>query len=174
MLAGISGVAEVADLAAARHEADECLALHETTSGPTPPAYDESWDRTPAAAAAHRFAVRSVPRPWTGGRAASPRPRQRDRLRGDTAGLAEGPGRPGRGRSAFGSTRKHGAKPATQDGRNHRAAAGRRQKRAGDDDRPCGHGQRSTSALSKGNKPPRCHSLVSAKLAGPTHATMEP
>ena len=44
VLAGISGVAEVADLAAARHEADECLALHETTSGPTPPAYDESWD----------------------------------------------------------------------------------------------------------------------------------
>ena len=44
VLAGISGVAEVADLAAARDEADECLALHETTSGPTPPAYDESWD----------------------------------------------------------------------------------------------------------------------------------
>ena len=44
VLAGISGVAEVADLAAARDEADECLALHEVTSRPTPPAYDESWD----------------------------------------------------------------------------------------------------------------------------------
>jgi hypothetical protein len=44
VLAGISGVGEVADLAAARYEADECLALHETTSRPTPPAYDESWD----------------------------------------------------------------------------------------------------------------------------------
>ncbi len=44
VLAGISGVAEVAELAAARHEADECLALHEVTSRPTPPAYDESWD----------------------------------------------------------------------------------------------------------------------------------
>ncbi|WP_077088910.1 PucR family transcriptional regulator [Mycobacterium rhizamassiliense] len=44
VLAGISGVAEVADLAAARHEADECLALHEMTSRQTPPAYDESWD----------------------------------------------------------------------------------------------------------------------------------
>ena len=46
VLAGISGVAEVADLAAARHEADECLALHETTSGPTPPAYDELWTKS--------------------------------------------------------------------------------------------------------------------------------
>jgi hypothetical protein len=44
VLAGISGVAEVAELAAARDEADECLALHEVTSRPTPPAYDESWD----------------------------------------------------------------------------------------------------------------------------------
>lgn len=34
------------------------------------------------------------PRPWTGGRAASPRPRQRDRLRGDTAGLVEAQGDP--------------------------------------------------------------------------------
>lgn len=45
MVAGISGPAEVADLVAARHEADECLALHEVwPRGATPPAYDESWD----------------------------------------------------------------------------------------------------------------------------------
>jgi hypothetical protein len=45
VLAGISGAAEVAELVAARHEADECLALHEAwPPGATPPAYDESWD----------------------------------------------------------------------------------------------------------------------------------
>jgi PucR C-terminal helix-turn-helix domain len=44
VLAGISGVAEVTDLAAARREADECLALQEVSSRATPPAYDESWD----------------------------------------------------------------------------------------------------------------------------------
>lgn len=43
--AGISSVAEAADLPAGRQEADECLALHETHTGDTaPPAYDESWD----------------------------------------------------------------------------------------------------------------------------------
>lgn len=44
VLAGISGPAEVADLAAARQEADECLALHEASPASAPPAYDESWD----------------------------------------------------------------------------------------------------------------------------------
>jgi hypothetical protein len=44
VLAGISGAAGVADLVAARREADECLALHEVSSRATPPAYDESWD----------------------------------------------------------------------------------------------------------------------------------
>ena len=45
VLAGISGPALVADLAAARREADECLALHEVSArGATPAAYDESWD----------------------------------------------------------------------------------------------------------------------------------
>ncbi|HET6735818.1 PucR family transcriptional regulator [Mycobacterium sp.] len=45
LLAGISGAAVVADLVAARQEADECLALHEMwPRGATPPAYDESWD----------------------------------------------------------------------------------------------------------------------------------
>jgi hypothetical protein len=45
VLAGISGAAEVADLVAARDEADECLALHEVLPpGVAPPAYDESWD----------------------------------------------------------------------------------------------------------------------------------
>ncbi|KOV86279.1 CdaR family transcriptional regulator [Nocardia sp. NRRL S-836] len=45
MSAGISAVAEAADLPAARQEADECLALHEMRSGDAaPPAYDESWD----------------------------------------------------------------------------------------------------------------------------------
>jgi hypothetical protein len=45
VLAGISGAAAVADLVAARQEADECLALHELRPrGATPPAYDESWD----------------------------------------------------------------------------------------------------------------------------------
>ena len=45
VFAGISKTAEVTDLPAARHEADECLALHEIKP-PTsePPAYDESWD----------------------------------------------------------------------------------------------------------------------------------
>lgn len=44
VIAGISGVAEVTDLAAARLEADECLALHDTSPTAAPPAYDESWD----------------------------------------------------------------------------------------------------------------------------------
>ncbi|WP_329414872.1 helix-turn-helix domain-containing protein [Nocardia vinacea] len=45
VLAGISGVARATELALARQEADECLALHEThSSGAAPPAYDESWD----------------------------------------------------------------------------------------------------------------------------------
>lgn len=45
VLAGISAVAGATELAAARREAEECLALHE--AGPPdspPPAYDESWD----------------------------------------------------------------------------------------------------------------------------------
>lgn len=44
VIAGISGVAEVTDLAAARLEADECLALHDASPTAVPPAYDESWD----------------------------------------------------------------------------------------------------------------------------------
>ncbi|MGN7781026.1 PucR family transcriptional regulator [Mycolicibacterium sp. 22603] len=45
LMAGISGVAEAGDLAAARWEADECLALHEAGAPDlAPPAYDESWD----------------------------------------------------------------------------------------------------------------------------------
>lgn len=45
VLAGISEAAKVADLVAARYEADECLALHEVlTVGAPPPAYEESWD----------------------------------------------------------------------------------------------------------------------------------
>lgn len=44
VIAGISGVAEVADLPAARQEADECLALHDVSPNAAPPAYDESWD----------------------------------------------------------------------------------------------------------------------------------
>ncbi|OBB88196.1 PucR family transcriptional regulator [Mycobacterium colombiense] len=43
VLAGVSGAAEVTDLAAARHEAEECLALHEMSPGALPPVYDESW-----------------------------------------------------------------------------------------------------------------------------------
>lgn len=44
VLAGISAPAAATELAAARTEADECLALQEST-GPTAfPAYDESWD----------------------------------------------------------------------------------------------------------------------------------
>lgn len=43
--AGISGPAEVADLVAARQEADECLALHQLSpDSASPPAYDRSWD----------------------------------------------------------------------------------------------------------------------------------
>jgi hypothetical protein len=45
MVAGISGPAGVADLPVARHEADECLALHDgSRPGGAPVAYDESWD----------------------------------------------------------------------------------------------------------------------------------
>jgi PucR C-terminal helix-turn-helix domain/GGDEF-like domain len=45
LVAGISGPALVADLAAARHEADECLALQEDSHrSDAPAAYDESWD----------------------------------------------------------------------------------------------------------------------------------
>lgn len=45
VLAGISGPAAVAELATARQEADECLALHEVGEAHRPPpAYDESWD----------------------------------------------------------------------------------------------------------------------------------
>ncbi|WP_101949410.1 CdaR family transcriptional regulator [Mycobacterium sp. 3519A] len=44
-LAGISGPTGIADLVAARQEADECLALHVgCATGTPPPAYDESWD----------------------------------------------------------------------------------------------------------------------------------
>lgn len=42
--AGISAPATATELAVARTEADECLALQEGTSAPVPPAYDESWD----------------------------------------------------------------------------------------------------------------------------------
>jgi hypothetical protein len=42
---GISGVAAVPDLVSARHEADECLALHRgSAAAAAPPAFDESWD----------------------------------------------------------------------------------------------------------------------------------
>ncbi|WP_396928147.1 PucR family transcriptional regulator [Mycolicibacterium sp.] len=45
VVAGISEVADVADLVAARQEADECLALHEISPPDTPPpAYGDSWD----------------------------------------------------------------------------------------------------------------------------------
>lgn len=42
--AGISGAAEVSDLAAARQEADECLALHKVSAAGPAPVYDQSWD----------------------------------------------------------------------------------------------------------------------------------
>ncbi|BBX68606.1 PucR family transcriptional regulator [Mycolicibacterium psychrotolerans] len=42
--AGISAPATATDLAVARSEADECLALHEGTGVADPPAYDESWN----------------------------------------------------------------------------------------------------------------------------------
>ncbi|GAB7069808.1 helix-turn-helix domain-containing protein [Mycobacterium hodleri] len=43
--AGISKAATPTDLPAARQEADECLALHDSwPTGSEPPAYDESWD----------------------------------------------------------------------------------------------------------------------------------
>lgn len=44
VVAGISAVASADELAAARQEADECLALHEVRPDGAPPAYDESWD----------------------------------------------------------------------------------------------------------------------------------
>ena len=43
LVAGISAAAGAGELTAARLEADECLALHETAGGQAP-AYDESWD----------------------------------------------------------------------------------------------------------------------------------
>ncbi|MFB1295102.1 PucR family transcriptional regulator [Mycobacterium sp. pW049] len=42
--AGISAAATATELNAARTEADECLALQESTAAAEPPAYDESWD----------------------------------------------------------------------------------------------------------------------------------
>ncbi|MHA0288826.1 PucR family transcriptional regulator [Mycobacterium sp. C3-094] len=42
--AGISAPAAVGDLTAARNEADECLALQESTGAAVAPAYDESWN----------------------------------------------------------------------------------------------------------------------------------
>lgn len=42
--AGISAPAAATELAVARAEADECLALQEGTGAVVPPAYDESWD----------------------------------------------------------------------------------------------------------------------------------
>ena len=45
LLAGISAIAAPAELASARREADECLALRERNGTADPaPAYDESWD----------------------------------------------------------------------------------------------------------------------------------
>lgn len=44
VLAGISGPATAAELALARSEADECLALHEVRHGGPAPVYDEAWD----------------------------------------------------------------------------------------------------------------------------------
>ncbi|SFW85581.1 PucR family transcriptional regulator [Amycolatopsis australiensis] len=45
LCAGISAPAEPGELPAARREADECLALHETRHADRlPPAYEESWD----------------------------------------------------------------------------------------------------------------------------------
>ena len=41
---GISAAARIDELAAARREADECLALHEVRRGGAVPVYDESWD----------------------------------------------------------------------------------------------------------------------------------
>ncbi|BBX33774.1 DNA-binding protein [Mycolicibacterium mageritense DSM 44476 = CIP 104973] len=44
VLAGVSGPATVPELALARLEADECLALHEVRRHGPAPVYDESWD----------------------------------------------------------------------------------------------------------------------------------
>ncbi|BDX31878.1 DNA-binding protein [Mycobacterium antarcticum] len=46
VLAGISGIADAAELVAARQEADECLALHEVRppGDGKSPVYDEAWD----------------------------------------------------------------------------------------------------------------------------------
>lgn len=44
VLAGISGPATAAELALARNEADECLALHEVRREGSAPVYDEAWD----------------------------------------------------------------------------------------------------------------------------------
>ncbi|WP_019973104.1 CdaR family transcriptional regulator [Mycobacterium sp. 141] len=44
LLAGVSGPATVAELAPARREAEECLALHEVRRTGSVPVYDEAWD----------------------------------------------------------------------------------------------------------------------------------
>jgi DNA-binding PucR family transcriptional regulator len=65
VVAGISKPAAVPDLPAARQEADECLALHETRPQATePPAYDESWDEIVLARL--RMAARSGRSPGRG------------------------------------------------------------------------------------------------------------
>jgi sugar diacid utilization regulator len=44
LLAGVSGPATAAELASARREAEECLALHEVRRTGAAPVYDEAWD----------------------------------------------------------------------------------------------------------------------------------
>lgn len=63
VVAGISAVAQIAELTAARLEADECLALHEAGPDRPVPTYDDSWDdillhRLRAAAASGRGSKR--------------------------------------------------------------------------------------------------------------------
>ena len=173
MLAGISGVASVTDLPAARREADECLALHEVSPRDSTPGLRRVLGRHPAAAAAHGGAVRSLPGPGTGGRVAPPRPRPRHRIRGDVAGLAGGPGRSSRGRPQVGGAREHRAIPAAQNGRDHRPGVARRQEAACHDDRPCGHRQRLTIALSRCDKARERRCLVLANPAVAIYTTME-
>ncbi|MBF6171990.1 PucR family transcriptional regulator [Nocardia blacklockiae] len=45
IFAGIGGPANLREVAASRHEADECLALHMSSADPVPVCYDTAWDR---------------------------------------------------------------------------------------------------------------------------------
>ena len=134
MLAGISGAALMADLPTARHEADECLALHEGSSPAPRRSLRRVVGRHSAAEAAHGGAAgrsRTADRwPSCAATTTLTPPNTSRRFRPGWRPRATPPGR-----RAVGSAREHRALPAAQDGRDRQPATRRRQEAAGHDDR---------------------------------------